>query len=137
MKRIVLFSLLALVFIGFSSFKKKESKPVYVYGVAASFSDTLIYFTDIQKLDGVSLCKKGFLPQRSDYSYQLKNFMDSKLNLKDRVCSLFFSEDLKKLNKEYTKLLRKYKKNGGYGIRKLETDEFRFTPISVEPEIQE
>lgn len=34
------------------------------FGVAASFNDTVVYFTDIQVLDSVKLDKGGFLPKR-------------------------------------------------------------------------
>ena len=44
----------ALVFMVCSAFsfkKGKGEKAVYAFGVAASFNDTVVYFTDIQVLD--------------------------------------------------------------------------------------
>ena len=47
---------------------------VYVYGFAASFNDSIVYFTDIQTLDSATIASKsGFLYGRDNYSYQLRD----------------------------------------------------------------
>ena len=61
------------------SMKKEKEKQVYAFGVAASFNDTIVYYTEIQMLDSVVLDKRGFLPQRELYSYQLKNYLEYEL----------------------------------------------------------
>ena len=131
MKKIFLGILISAAFICLSSFKsgKGEVKPVYVYGVAASFTDTVLYITDVQKLEGAALDKSKFLPFRDGYSYQLKVFLEGTLGAKDRVCAIFFSEDIKKLNKGAVKMYKKYAKNGAYSIRRLTKEEFEFQTI--------
>lgn len=52
--------------------EKDHSKPVYAFGISASFTDTVVYFTDIQILDSAKVSKEGFLAHRELYSYQLK-----------------------------------------------------------------
>lgn len=49
---------------------------VYVYGFAASFNDSIVYFTDIQTLDSATIASKsGFLYGRDNYSYQLRDYL--------------------------------------------------------------
>ena len=53
MKYIKLFSILLTVFVVCSAFGKKgEQKGVYLAGVSASFTDSLIYFTNINGVPG-------------------------------------------------------------------------------------
>ena len=53
MKYVKILFAIALVFTMCSAFslKKDHSKPVYAFGISASFTDTIVYFTDIQILD--------------------------------------------------------------------------------------
>ena len=134
MKKVIVGILISCLFMGLCSFKSKkdESKPVYIYGVAASFKDTVLFVTDIQQLEGVALDKDKFLPYREGYSYEMKSYVENKLGMQDRICAVFFSENLKNITKEYTKLMKKYKKNGGYSIRHLTEEEFEF--VKIEPQ---
>ena len=75
MKYVKILFAIALVFTMCSAFslKKDHSKPVYAFGISASFTDTVVYFTEIQILDSVSLSKEGFLAllkvkEKLDYS---------------------------------------------------------------------
>ena len=54
------------------SLKKTILKQVYAFGISASFTDTVVYFTDIQILDSAKVSKKVSLTHRELYSYQLK-----------------------------------------------------------------
>lgn len=121
---------IALAFIVLSAFslkKDKKEKVVYAYGVSASFTDTVVYFTNIQVLDSVKLGKNGFLPQKTQYSYQLKNYLEYKKRETNRTCMVYFSGNLKKLEKERNKLLAKYKKNKAVRLEQLTPEEFVFT----------
>ena len=53
MKYVKILFAMALVLTMCSAFslKKDHSKTVYAFGIAASFTDTVVYFTDIQILD--------------------------------------------------------------------------------------
>ncbi len=77
MKYVKILFAIALVFTMCSAFslKKDHSKPVYAFGISASFTDTVVYFTDIQILDSAKVSKEGFLAHRELYSYQLKNYL--------------------------------------------------------------
>lgn len=63
MKYVKILFAMALVLTMCSAFslKKDHSKTVYAFGIAASFTDTVVYFTDIQILDSAKVSKEGFL----------------------------------------------------------------------------
>ena len=126
MKYVRILMALAVVFTICSAFTmKSKNKPVYAFGVAASFSDTVVYYTDIQLLDSVSLKNNGFLPQRDLYSYQLKNHVEYELNKPNYTCMIYFSETKKKLEKEMSKVIGKYKKSHLH-LQVLDQKSFRF-----------
>ncbi|WP_291530213.1 hypothetical protein [Bacteroides sp. UBA939] len=131
MKYIRVLFAVAFVFTVCSAFSLKKGKGdkekvVYAFGVAASFNDTVVYFTDIQVLDSVKLNKSGFLPKRDLYSYQLKNYLEYDLKSADYTCMIYFSENKNKLTKEVTTLKSKYKKNKSIVLIPIDTDAFRF-----------
>ena len=89
MKYVRILCAVALVFALCSAFTMKDKeKVVYAFGVAASFNDSIVYYTDIQVLDSVELDKNGFLPKRDLYTYQLKNYLEYNLKKPDYTLSL-------------------------------------------------
>ena len=129
MKYVKILFAIALVFTMCSAFslKKDHSKPVYAFGISASFTDTVVYFTDIQILDSAKVSKEGFLSHRELYSYQLKNYLEDNQLQQNSTCMIYFSENKKKLEKEATKILNKYKKNNSMTVSRIDSDKFRFT----------
>lgn len=116
---------LLLVLILCSAFSKKEKdKPVYVYGIAASFLDTVVYITDVQMVDSVKL-EKGLFPHWSAYSYQLKNYLEQTEGSPNRTCAIYYSENKKKLEKEALKLKNKYLKKKIL-IKSVNPEQFKF-----------
>lgn len=112
----LLFAVILVVCSGAS----KKSKSVYAFGFSASFTDTVVYYTEIQMLDSVSLDKNGLLPYREHYSYQLKNHLEYDKGEKNRICMIYFSTDQAKLAKSRAKLLVKYKENKQVGLKQNE-----------------
>ena len=129
MKYVKILFAIALVFTMCSAFslKKDHSKPVYAFGISASFTDTVVYFTDIQILDSAKVSKEGFLSHRELYSYQLKNYLEDNQLQQNSTCMIYFSEKKKKLEKEATKILNKYKINNRMTVSRIDSDKFRFT----------
>ena len=113
MKYVRMLLALALVFMVCSAFtmKKGDDKPVYVFGIAASFSDTVVYYTPVQLVDSVVLDRHGFLPRRELYSYQLKNYVEYSLGKPNYTCMIYFSEKKTKLEREASKIIDKYRKD--------------------------
>ena len=112
MKHVRMFLALALVFVACSAFtmKKGGDKPVYIFGVAASFNDTVVYYTPVQLLDSVVLDHQNFLPQRELYSYALKNYLEYTVGKPNYTCMIYFSEKKGKLEREALKIMDKYRK---------------------------
>ena len=96
MKSIKILCSLLLVLMVCSAFSLKGSKgkSVYIVGVSASFTDSLVYFTEIQLLDSVRLDKNKMLPERSQYSYQLKNYLENEEGLTNRTCFVYIFNSL-------------------------------------------
>ena len=101
------------------SMKKDHGKSVYAFGVGASFTDTIVYFTEIQKLDSVKLGKDGFLPHRDHY-------LEFNSLQPNSTCMIYFSDNLNKLEKEASKILGKYRKSKNVVVQKIELDKFSF-----------
>ena len=129
MKFVKIFAALFLVFMVCSAFSLKGNKKdmgMYMVGVSASFTDSLIYFTDIQHLDSVSLDKAELLPLRGQYSDQLKDYLTNNLGLKDRTCFIYFDTKKSKLEKVMKKMKDNYKKEGKAVLKEIGPD-FQFT----------
>ena len=129
MKFVKIFASLFLVFMVCSAFSlkgKKQESGMYMAGVSASFTDSLIYFTEIQYLDSVLLDKAKLLPMRVQYSEQLEDYLENNLGLKDRTCFIYFDVKKAKLEKTMKKMKDKYKKDGKAVMKEIGSD-FQFT----------
>lgn len=127
MKYVRILFAVTLAFVLCSAFTHKDKeKAVYAFGVAASFNDSTVYYTEIQVLDSVELDKNGFLPKRDLYTYQFKNHLEYDMNKPDYTCMIYFSENRAKLEKEATKLKSKYRKNKGIVLEAIVPAAFTF-----------
>ena len=126
MKYVNIFLALFVVIICSSATMKSKEKLVYVFGMAASFNDSIVYCTDIQVVDSVELDKSNFLPQRSDYAYQMKNYLANTYQKENYTCMIYFSENKKKLEKEAAKVKGQYKKAPGMVLQTLDASSFTF-----------
>lgn len=113
---------------------KCRIQKAYVFGFSASFKDSLIYFTDIQEVDSAwKDTKSQFLMGRDNYSYQLRDYLASKMQMPNRVCMVFFEWNRKDAEKSYIEMKKKYtiKAHGKYDVRYLENKDFTFKPIDM------
>lgn len=112
--------------------KNEKVDKIYMFGFAASFNDSVVYFTDIQALDsGWVNSKSKFLANRSQYSYQLKNYL-SEQGEEHRTCVTFYALKQKDIEKKYAQMKRKYTAKGSFDVKYISHDAFRF--ISSEPD---
>ena len=119
-----------------------NAKPIvapkgYMFGFIANFSDSLVYFTDIQTVDSVWYdTKSKFLLGRSSYSNQLREYFANKLNQPHRTCIVIFALTRKEIEKKYLKLKKQYtgKYANRYDLRTLNENDFHFSPVNVSKE---
>lgn len=115
-----------------TSAKNKRMPKAYMFGMAASFNDSTVYFTDIQEVDSVWINDKNkFLLQRSDYSYQLKNHLEAQ-GMSRRTCIVSYALKRKELEKKYVKMKNKYAKNKSLNIKYIDNTEFLFTSVNID-----
>lgn len=120
-----------------SSMAKRVVAPqMYMFGFAASFSDTIVYFTDIQQVDSAWIdTKSKFLQSRDVYSAQLRTYLGGKKQMANRTCVVFYNPNRAKLEKKFLKM-RKLYTNGKDGkqhfdVRYLDDNEFHFKAIDL------
>lgn len=115
-----------------SAAKNKQTPKIYMFGIAASFNDSTVYFTDIQELENVWINDKGnFLINRSEYSYQLKNYLEAQ-GYSHRTCIVSFAFKRKDIEKKFHKTRNKYVKRGNNDLKYINNNEFKFSPVSFE-----
>lgn len=133
----VCLSVLALMLVSTGAQAKKVKKDIYLFGCSASFTDSIVYITDVQVIEGVKVNSKSkVLPNRDSYSSQLKEYLANKMGQPYRTCFVMFSDKAKKITKKLAKLRNLYtvKSPGKYDVRYLKLEEFRFTVVSDEEE---
>lgn len=109
---------------------------IYMFGFAASFNDSTVYLTDIQAVNAYLVNNRTkFLANREDYSYQLRNYLQSNGLEAYPTCITMFAENEKDATKKYLKLKERYEKSKKkYSIKSLKDSQFKYTP--VEPDQQ-
>ena len=128
-KRYILLALILLTTSLGMTAKNKTVQKVYLYGFSASFKDSVVYFTDIQELENVSVAERtGFLYGRDSYSNQLREYLAEK-GQPFRTCIVSFAFDRKHIEKKYLQLKSKYTKKGNFDVRYLKADEFKFNSV--------
>ena len=116
--------------------KKKKNKHdkkygVYIAGIAASFTDSVVYLTDIQYVDSATFSEKGLLNGRVDYSMQLKDYLSQWKNLENRTCLVFFSKKKKRVSKDLAKLRKKYTKGNNLYLKDLPDFKFKLPILDL------
>lgn len=135
-RRIVLMAALVLPSVLYTnvSAKGKIVPEMYIFGFSASFKDSIIYFTDIQKIDSAWIdSKTKFLLGRDNYTYQLKNYFIKNQNNPNRTCVVIFDRKKKEIEKKYAKLRAIYD-NGSKmqkDIRYISKSDFKFECIDM------
>lgn len=103
----------------------RGSGKVYLFGVSQQLTDSVVYLTFINEVDSFDLAKKTkFLPFRSEFSLQLKEYMEGTLHKDHQTTVVFYSASRKKLSKKYYKIKKRYLDNPYTKI--VPIDGFRF-----------
>lgn len=87
----------------------KGSGTVYLFGVSQMLTDSVVYITSINQIDSIDLDKKTrTLPNRSEFSLQLKEYLEGQVGLHKQTACVFYAVNRKKLNKQYYKVKKRY-----------------------------
>ena len=137
MKRTIIAAMLLCTLIcNTASAKRQPVAHMYMFGLAASFTDTIVHLTPIQTLDSVWIdTKNDFLQERQEYSAQMRNYLDKQQQMPRRTCIVFYNQKKEKLQKKYDKIVRLYTKGKDgkkhFDLRLLTNDMFHFTTIDL------
>lgn len=128
--------LLLLLCVGVANAKDYDQTKVYMFGFAASFNDSTVYFTEVQAVDDawVYASHGRFLVNRDDYSYQLRNYLQRQ-GVDAPTCITVYALDEKGIYKEYAALRQRYegkKSKRNYFVKDLSAGEFAYR--GVEPD---
>jgi len=106
----------------------------YMFGFAASFNDSTVYFTNIQEVDSVWFTqKKHILAGRSNYSSQLRSYCTDKLDQPKRTCIVVCSPKRKDVEKKLAKMKKMYTQSGKttYDVRYIQEEDFKFQSVNM------
>lgn len=110
----------------------EKMKTVYMYGFAASFNDSTVYFTEVQQMDSAFVdTKTNFLYSRNNYSYQLRDYLAGQ-GFANATCVTSYALTRKEAEKKYLALRKRYLEGGRYTIKYLKAADFSFLPIKAE-----
>ncbi len=111
---------------------KEPVNGVYMYGMATSLMDSVVYVTDIQYVAKAVLnAKTAFLEARTMYSEQLRKHLEQQGLSSHITCAVSFNVNKQKLEKAYQKTLARYNKKKGITLNVLVNNQFVFK--AVEP----
>lgn len=107
--------------------QKNENTTVYMYGCAASFLDSTVYFTEIHPVDSVVIAKgSGFLMGRQLYSEQLQNYLELVEETPHMTCAVYFGKKEAPLKKKYQKMMKDYQAEKHLVVKTLPKSDFTF-----------
>lgn len=128
----------AMLALGGSAEAKKTMVPkVYMFGIAASFNDSIVYFTNVQEVSNAWIeSKNNFLLDRGNYSVQLKEFLAQKMQSPQRTCVIYYDTNRTKLEKKFIKIRQLYtqqkkKQTNHFDVRYVEDGEFAFKALDA------
>ena len=111
--------------------QNKNSRQVDVYMFATSFSllDSVLFISDIQKLDDVTVNNKWFLKERAGFEEQFNEHVGADVD-ESLMSSVYFSEKEKKMVKRRAKLIKRNAKKNRFAL--IQVTDFKFTNIVSE-----
>lgn len=105
----------------------KTKGVVYLFGFSRSFGDSLVYITDLNKVDSLALEKKTrFLPYRYEFSLQFEEYLEGERKLSRQTTCVFFGKSKKKMQKRLAKMKKRYLNMDNVSIVNVSADEFNF-----------
>ena len=109
---------------------------VYMFGFAASLTDSTAYQTDIQTIDSAWIDPvHKFLVDRALYSLQLQYHVETEEHHKNTVCTIFFNTNPRKIQRKWAKVRKRYEKDPVLRFQILPNERFSFKAEEYRPVI--
>lgn len=109
---------------------QQAAQTVYLYAISASFTDTIVYITDIQTVDSAYMERKHILGGLQKYVQQVDRHFNAK-GMTHRINTVFFQTDRRKAEKQFVKLRKKYTRSNIL-LRILPQGDFTFQAVKRE-----
>jgi len=109
----------------------KNARQVDLYIFAASFSllDSVIYISDIRKVDDVTVNNKWFIKNRADFETQFTDYIKEGTD-ESLLTSIYFSEKEKTLIKRRARLIKRNEKKNRFKLIQISGFNFTNQPVS-------
>ena len=109
----------------------KNARQVDLYIFAASFSllDSVIYISDIRKVDDVTVNNKWFIKNRADFKTQFTDYIKEGTD-ESLLTSIYFSEKEKTLIKRRARLIKRNEKKNRFKLIQISGFNFTNQPVS-------
>lgn len=117
--------------------REPEMKTVYMFGFAASFTDSVAYQTVVQQIDSAWLDAHKMLIDRSLYSLQLQYYVESSEGKSNSTCTVFFSTSRRRIDRTWKKVRKRFEHAEGLHLTTLPTERFAFKAEEYRPIIIE
>ena len=111
--------------------KNSRVVDIYIFGASFSLLDSVLYVSYPQKMENVTVNNRRFLKGRADLEKQFADYL-SNGSESSQLSTIYFSEKLKKLEKNRTRLIKRNSKRNRFDL--VQMPEFQFTAIPVEEE---
>ena len=113
--------------------KVPKMQRVAMFGVGISFTDSVVYETEVQVLDSVWVNPgHDFLEDRTLYSLQLQYFMEQQ-GVKNAVCTVLFNKSPSSLKSQWEKIRKRHTQSESQRFKIVPLSEFRFRPEEYRP----
>ncbi len=117
--------------------KPPKMHKVAMFGIGVSFTDSVVYQTELQVLDSVWIQPShNFLEDRSLYSFQLQCFMELQ-GVKNSICSVVFDKNVNRVRRKWNKVNKRHRQSETQHFRVVPLSEFKFKPEEYRPVIVE
>lgn len=124
--------LVALTLTTLTAAAKKTVPTVYLYGMAMSLTDSVVYVTEVQVMERAELnAKTKFLEGRTLYSEQLRFYLEGTGLPAQMTCAVSYNVKKQKLEKEHQRTLSKLQKKKGLTVKHIAKSDFTFTPFDT------
>lgn len=113
--------------------QNKNSRQENIYMFAASFSliDSVLFVSDVQKVDDVIVNNKWFVKERASFETQFTDHVRGGFN-ESYLTSIYFSEKSQKMSKRRAKLIKRNARKNGFNL--VQVSDFKF--VNPDPQAE-